>query len=209
MTKKKKKWIASPLIAAWGLVGAAFVLASFGGTVPVIAAGSEPTAEERAAKSRAVVKAFAKRLKGELIGAMKSGGPVSAIAVCNSAAPAISEEASESSGWQVGRTALKLRNPANAPDDWERKVLERFEADIAKGADPKTLEHFETTTLDGRKVFRYMKAIPVGKPCLTCHGTDLKPELAAKIKELYPDDQATGFKLGQLRGAFTIVQPLQ
>ncbi len=173
------------------------------------AGGPDGALAERAAKSRAAVKTFAKRLKGELVAAIKSGGPVAAIGVCNSAAPAIAHETSEATGWRVGRTALKLRNPANAPDDWERKVLERFEAEIARGTDPKTLEHYEVATLDGKRVFRYMKAIPVAKPCLTCHGAKLEPKLAARIKALYPEDQATGFSLGQLRGAFTIVQPLE
>ena len=54
-----------------------------------------------------------------------------------------------------------------------------------------------------------MKAIGTAeKPCLTCHGSNIKPELAAKINSLYPEDKATGYKAGELRGAFTIMQPL-
>ena len=39
-----------------------------------------------------------------------------------------------------------------------------------------------------------------------CHGGTLDPEVTAKLKELYPQDAATGFKVGDLRGAFTIRQ---
>ena len=49
-----------------------------------------------------------------------------------------------------------------------------------------------------------MKAIPAGAVCLTCHGNDIDPELKAQIDAFYPEDRATGFKLGALRGAFTI-----
>jgi len=53
-----------------------------------------------------------------------------------------------------------------------------------------------------------MQAIPVGEPCLACHGKNLKPEVAAKIDQLYPKDQARGYDLGQLRGAFTLRRTL-
>jgi hypothetical protein len=36
----------------------------------------------------------------------------------------------------------------------------------------------------------------------------VKPEVLAVIRKHYPEDQATGFKLGQLRGAFTLKKPL-
>lgn len=162
-----------------------------------------------ASEARALVKGFAGRLKTELVTALKSGGPTEAVSVCNVAAPAIATETSGASGWKVGRTSLKLRNTGNAPDDWERRVLEMFEARKAKGADPKTLEHFEVVQRDGKPMFRYMKAIPAGKPCLTCHGEALSPKLTAHLKTLYPSDKATGFKLGDLRGAFTLARPLK
>ena len=52
--------------------------------------------------------------------------------------------------------------------------------------------------------FRLMKAIPTGEACLACHGGSIKPELAALIDQYYPEDEARGFKLGELRGAFTL-----
>lgn len=170
-------------------------------------AAAETTETERAAQSRMLVKDFAKTLKGELVKAMKSGGPAAAVSVCHAAAPEIAAEKSAATGWRVARTALKLRNPKNAPDDWERTVLEAFLAKAKQGADLSKLEHYETVSQGGKRMFRYMKAIPVGKPCLICHGSAVKAELVQSIKEHYPDDNATGFKLGELRGAFTITQP--
>ena len=156
-------------------IGVVLALVCFGAAVP---AGAEPTNEQRAAESRALIMSFAKRLKAELVGAIKAGGPESAIPVCHTAAPEIAKEKSEEKGWSVGRTALKLRNPSNAPDPWERSVLVKFEEKLGQGADVATLEHYETTEEDGRRVFRYMKAIPTQKPCLTCHG----PNVSASLK---------------------------
>ena len=53
-----------------------------------------------------------------------------------------------------------------------------------------------------------MKAIPTGKLCTKCHGTELKPEVKAKLAEFYPDDKATGFNKGDLRGAFVVTKDL-
>ena len=188
---------------------AASVVILTGAVMGAGAAGGQPSDAERAAESRKLTKSFAEQLRGELVRAIKAGGPESAIAVCNSAAPAITEELAAEKGWSVGRTALKLRNPANAPDPWERSVLVKFQDQIERGADVKELEVYETATQDGKPVFRYMKAIPTQKTCLTCHGQNLSEPLSKTIAEYYPDDRATGFSLGELRGAFTITQPLQ
>jgi len=171
-------------------------------------AAAEPTEAERADQSRHLSKTYGEKLKDALVRAMKAGGPETAIALCNVAAPELAEQGSASSGWSLGRTALELRNPANAPDAWERSVLLEFQDKINQGADAKTLEHYETTTEDGERMFRYMKAIPTQGPCLTCHGSNVSPSVKAKIAEFYPEDEATGFALGELRGAFTITQPV-
>lgn len=163
----------------------------------------------RAAQARALVKTFAMRLKSELVSALKAGGPEAAIDVCNTEAPAIADELASEKGWMVGRTAIRLRNQANTPDAWERGVLDRFQAAAATGADLAKLEHFEMTNQDGETIFRYMKAIPVQEPCLTCHGKDVSASLRAKIRAVYPEDAATGFSIGELRGAFTISQPIE
>jgi hypothetical protein len=171
---------------------------------------SEQDLARRAQDSREAIGALQGALVKELQAAMQSGGPTNAIAVCNTRAPLISAEVSKGKGMTIGRTSLKLRNPGNAPDAWEKKVLESFEARKAKGEDPAKLEHYEVAKVDGKDTFRYMKAIaiPQDAPCLKCHGSNLDPAVAARLKELYPKDQATGFSTGDLRGAFTVKQPL-
>jgi len=188
------------------LKSAAAALAAF-----LLVAGAAHAGEPDPAQigqARAAVKALGAGLKRQLIAAIKSGGPIAAIGVCRTIAPVLAERVGKEHALKIGRTALRVRNPANAPDAWERAVLQDFAAKIKGGADPAGLEHAETVTgKDGATVFRYMKAIPMAsRPCLACHGAP-EPSLKAEITRLYPDDAATGFKPGELRGAFTVTAP--
>lgn len=170
---------------------------------------AQTAVDERVAEARGIVKAFGGTLKGELQAGMKAGGPVQAIDVCHTRAPQIAQELSAQHGWSVARTSLKLRNPGNAPDAWETQVLNEFEARKAAGADPNTLEYSAVVDQDGRQVYRYMKAIPTGQVCLSCHGGDaVAPQVEAKLQQWYPHDQARGYQAGDLRGAFTLTKPL-
>lgn len=160
------------------------------------------------AEARGIVQSFATRLQGELQTAMEQGGPTKAVAVCQERAPAIAEELAAESGWTVGRTSLKVRNPANAPDEWERGVLADFDRRQAAGEDVKPMAHAERVQTEDGQQFRFMKAVPVAQLCLSCHGSELTPELTATLDESYPEDQARGYALGQVRGAFTLSKPL-
>ena len=171
-------------------------------------ANADTHLKERAQNSKKVVKEFVGQLQGELKAAMKAGGPTNAINVCKDKAPGIAKSLSEKYGWIIARTSLKTRNPNNAPDAWETKVLNDFETRKAKGEAVKPMAHFEFVENNDKKNFRFMKAIPTGEVCLKCHGSEIKPEIKAKLQELYPNDKATGFKLGDIRGAFTISQPM-
>lgn len=163
---------------------------------------------QRAQMSRMAIADFMGTLKHELVSAMKAGGPVNAIGVCNEKAPAIAKTKQQQLGFEIGRVSLKNRNPDNAPDEWEALVLELFETLKKLGNAPGSLEYYDIVETDAGREFRYMKAIPTGKVCTKCHGTEISPKVAAKLKELYPGDKATGFKVGDIRGAFTIRQAL-
>lgn len=196
---KMKKFISITLLCSLPFVGTAMA--------------EQNDAKQRAAESKKVVQSFARELKGELGKAMKAGGPLKAIEVCNKVAPGIAQTKSEETGWDVGRTSLKTRNPDNAPDEWEAMVLKQFEERAAAGEKPAQMAHFEVVEQDGKKAFRFMKAIgmpPLSKmPCLKCHGENIDPEVVAKLDELYPGDMARGYKPGMIRGAFTITQPME
>lgn len=144
-------------------------------------------------------------LKAELEAAITAGGPVEALGVCQKRAPEIAQAVSAETGMQVKRISLKNRNPIEgAANEWQTKVLNDFEAGKAAGTDPNNLMYSEVVGNE----FRLMKVIPTGGLCLTCHGTEVKPEIMTKLKELYPNDLATGFKEGDLRGAFVVIKQL-
>lgn len=150
-------------------------------------------------EAAALIPPFAKHLMDTVQQAKADGGPVAAVAACQSLAPSIADEHSNTL-WEIGRTSLKTRSGANAPDEWERSVLEQFADRAAKGEDIKTISYAET--VNGQ--FRMMKAIPLQEGCLGCHGTDIKPEITAALDEKYPNDQARGYAMGDVRGAFTL-----
>jgi len=158
---------------------------------------------------RTVIDKLAKGLKSKLIAAMKTGGPVEALQVCNLQAIPITEKISREEGIRVARTSLRVRNPKNMPDAWETKILERFDAQKADGAATTSLTAWTIVAdADSQRTFRYMKAIPTVRMCLKCHGEDLSPDVTEALEELYPADLATGFRAGELRGAFTVHFPI-
>ncbi len=171
------------------------------------AAGADALGD-RIGAARGVAQRFMGELKEELVKALQAEGAVAAIGVCGARAPAIAVGLSLESGWEVGRTSLRVRNPGNAPDHWEGQVLAEFEARRERGEEVAGMERAEVVMVDGVQKFRYMKAIPTAGLCLTCHGSALSPEVVSTLRELYPEDQATGFGIGEIRGAFTITQPL-
>lgn len=171
--------------------------------------GSLAEEDTRIAAARVASKDLAVSLKGQLLRTIKEQGAVAAIPFCHERAPGISQTLSESRGWQIGRTGLRVRNPQNAPDEWERNVLEKFQRRIAAGEDVAEQEFWQICEApDGKREFRYMKALPTDEVCLVCHGSNIEPELADTIDRLYPQDQARGFERGQLRGAVTIIRTL-
>jgi len=136
---------------------------------------------------------------------IKESGHAGAISVCREKAPQMAKALSEQTGWAIRRVSLKNRNPKAVPDAWEKAVLEEFEQRLAAGEDPTKIEKGAVVSVDGQKTYRYMKALPTQELCLFCHGqtNKLAPGVAAKLKELYPDDKATGYGEKQIRGAIT------
>ena len=97
------------------------------------ASAENECAPELKAEAAGLIQNYAGKLKAALRAAMQARGPEGALEVCNKQAPAIAAEVSRGSGWSVARTSLKPRNAASAPDAYERKIMEGFNARIAKG----------------------------------------------------------------------------
>lgn len=161
------------------------------------------------AGARHLAHLYSERLRQNITQALKEGGPIRAIDACNTLAPELNATVADGTLFEVARTALRVRNPDNAPDSWEQANLEAFQKSLIGGADSKTLETFEiVATKEGQKLFRYMRPITMREPCLACHGPSVAPDVKAEIAKHYPDDKAIGYNIGELRGAFSIVQQL-
>ncbi len=171
----------------------------------------EKNDETLIAETRKVALEFPPRLLAMLQEEIAKGGLASAITVCRDKAPKMAAEFSKNTGWFIRRVSLKNRNPKAVPDPWEKSVLENFDRRATAGENPATLETAEFITgPDGKRMLRYMKALPTQGLCLSCHGPrdQIPVDVKAKLKELYPQDQATGYRVGEIRGALTVKRPL-
>ncbi len=115
----------------------------------------------------------------------------------------IANDFSLMTGHKLKQTSLKVRNPANSPDEWEREVLKLLES----SEHPKGVGIGEMMKIDGEKRFRFMKPIYVDVGCLKCHGnkSELRPAIRQFLESKYPFDQAFGYKEGELRGGISII----
>ena len=149
--------------------------------------------------SNELIQHLAQNLKKTLVSAIKDKGLIGAVEQCNIEAPIISQNIS-TDNLKVSRIASKNRNPENKATLEQIDVLRFFEQEMFLGKSPKNLYKLVET----QDSIQYLKPIVTGKVCLACHGSDVSGELKAKIKKLYPNDLATGFKEGSLRGAFLV-----
>jgi len=166
-----------------------------------ISVGAE---DRRVLQCRVLARDFMTELKGELKTAIRGGRTVKAISVCKKMAPELAARYSLPSGVQVGRISERWRNPENRPDRWEQKGLAIFEKRRLQGKTLAGMEYWQEIEVEGKRSFRYLRAIPTGSLCLRCHGENISRKLKKALQKSYPEDQAVGFRLGELRGAFTI-----
>jgi hypothetical protein len=144
--------------------------------------------------------------------AVQEQGAIAAIAVCKEKAPQLLQEIRSQTGWDIRRVSLKTRNATTGkPDAWEVRQLADFNIRVANGAKPEQLEIGEIVSgYDGKRTYRYMKALPVAEVCQTCHGPadSLSSDLKAALASDYPHDRATGYATGEVRGALSVKRPL-
>lgn len=161
--------------------------------------------DTREQQAQALANQFVGMLKPQLMQAMSEGGPAKAIEVCASSAPRIADAINATSDWTVRRVSLHARNPSRAtPDLWEREVLRQFDQRQSGGESAENMSFGEI--VGGQ--YRYMQAQAVGPLCLTCHGEKLSATVLDTLQQYYPDDAATGYLPGQVRGAISMSQGL-
>jgi hypothetical protein len=124
---------------------------------------------------------------------MSASGPAAAIEVCQVEAKSIAEDVGKETNVKIGRTGVRLRNTSNQPPSWAQKlVADRTDTPVfAKLSDERAVA---------------LLPIKLQSQCLMCHGANeqLAPDVKEELAKLYPQDQATGFSEGELRGWFWV-----
>jgi len=169
------------LVTAWAVLLVAFC-----------ASGMASTQETRLARGAELLAPLKKNLKLALMTGMQDG-PLNAISVCKDQAPAIAESLSVD-GIQIGRTSHRLRNPANSAPAWVDPVLRTY-------LEEESNRTSRVVSLANNRE-GYVEPITIKPLCLACHGETLAPDVAAQIEMMYPGDEATGFKVDELRGVY-------
>jgi len=152
--------------------------------------------QEKAQLAEETLKPIKLKFKETLMGGMQQG-VVEAINYCNLEAPAISEQVP--AGVTVGRTSHRVRNSANAPSEVLQAPLNYYLKMESSGQKA----NGQITQLPSGE-WLYVEPIYTQAVCLACHGENIAAEVKAAIDEKYPEDKATGFKEGELRGMFWI-----
>ena len=142
----------------------------------------------------------------QLTTAMQEGGAVRAVDFCSTSALELTAGVTQERGFDMKRTSMKYRNPANAPDEDETEALRYYESALA-----------ETGVLPGpwvqkagRDEYRFYRPLTIAPPCLNCHGSpgEIDPAVQAILDERYPEDLATGYALGDFRGVMRVSVPV-
>ncbi|MDO8281398.1 MAG: DUF3365 domain-containing protein [Thermodesulfovibrionia bacterium] len=94
----------------------------------------------------------------------------------------LSEYAKEEGTYWFNITSLKLINPENAPDDFEKAALQDFEERGYK-------EAFKVEKIGPSYFYRYIAPLYISEECLKCHSHQ-------------------GYKAGDVRGAISIALPM-
>jgi hypothetical protein len=154
---------------------------------------------------------FMKTLKGILIKQIQTKGVVQAVSVCSDTAQVLTNNFGLQKGVFIRRVSFKNRNENNYPDDFEKKVLTRFELLKQNNELNDKTEHFEVVKEGEYTYLRYLKPILIQAECLNCHGSknDMMPEVKELIAVKYPYDKAVGYNIGDLRGAVSVKKVIE
>ena len=160
--------------------------------------------EEALMDARKVSNQLAEKIRGLLLQEIDKGGFSSAVRVCSELAQEMTLQFNAEAGHHVRRISLKYRNPKNVPDAYEQRRLEEF--NILNQKKELSNEYSEVVEEQGKKYLRYLKPLIVAPLCITCHGSkeNIPQEVKNILAERYPGDRATGFLVGDVRGAITV-----
>lgn len=167
--------------------------------LPLLLLAAPPAEEEQ--RARDAVRELGAVLRQLLGEELKRGGLDGAVRMCSESAQTVTAEFAKDRGLEIKRVSQKYRNANDRPDEYEMRIL----ASWAKTGKAET--HIERVTENGRSWLRLMEPIRIQAMCLSCHGAadQIPAEVKSVLDERYPRDKATGYKAGELRGAFSVL----
>jgi hypothetical protein len=170
-------------------------------------AATPPPDSATVAAARAAAGSLGADLLGMLTQALEEGGPAGAIALCADSAQARTARHA-AAGIYLRRVGTRVRNPMNAPDSVERAVLAAFAAALEAGRQPADT-FFVMAAGDAPAQLHYLRPVRIAEPCLACHGdpATIADTVRAVLAARYPADEATGYRVGDLRGAVSVRIP--
>jgi len=135
-----------------------------------------------------------------LLGAIQKGGSDYAVAFCNEKAMPLTDSLSKKYTVSIQRISVKNRNPKNVASLFDKKMLALFVSTAVPS--------LKDTLINTPKGYVYYKPIKIGLPtCLQCHGKpkqDIEATTLKTIQRKYRFDKATGYAMGELRGAWKL-----
>ncbi|MCC6288679.1 MAG: DUF3365 domain-containing protein [Chitinophagaceae bacterium] len=129
--------------------------------------------------------------------AIQKGGTDYAVEFCNIKAMPLTDSVGSLYKATVHRLSDKNRNPANAI----QTATDSIAWQKIKNTKSATIEQ------DASGAVHYYKPILIAMPsCIKCHGTqtDILESTQKIIAQKYPNDKATGYRMGELRGMWSI-----
>ena len=163
----------------------------------LLSAGVVEAGEPEVMTGPEILAPFKRDLQQALLNGLAQG-PEEAVAVCKLKAPEIADALSLN-GVRLGRTSNRLRNPSNIGPEWVAPILESY-VNNPSDREPRTVSVSNNRS-------GYVEPIILQPVCLSCHGSSLSPEVSSRITEAYPEDHATGYQVGDLRGVFWVEFP--
>lgn len=162
---------------------------------------ASPSAEEKAIqKGDEVSSALLQKLGGELKNQLQTFGTMGALNFCSQNALTLTEQVAKESKTSIKRLTTRNRNPVNKTNIKETTLLNKWE-ELVKNAQP--LPSHEIINVSDSMIMYYKPILINNEACLKCHG-NVEGDLAKVIKAVYPEDKATGYKMGDLRGMIAI-----
>lgn len=147
------------------------------------------------------VGATQKVLASNLVEAIQESGTEGALAFCNIQAIPLTDSMSVELEAHIKRVTDQPRNPDNLANKSELEYIRSAKLDLSEGKEVSPSIHYIN-----EKVIGYYPII-TNQLCMQCHGNEnsqIDDATLEKINTLYPEDQATGYDVGELRGIWVV-----